>query len=264
MADIKVGNNIYTGVDSIKMDTPDGGTVTFSIGGGASEEGAARLLAEHDANENAHSDLFYINIAKALTEAKAYTDKIAEESGLEVLPDSVRALAEELALRPSGNMIIGNGIESIQIGADGMLEYSKDGNSYSAFSGGGHAIFDSQGRRMVQRARLQFRNVNVTDDGRTTIIDYGSKYDTQDVVLMTGNWVGSEAPWGMTVSLDGLTETDLVELVPTPGITVEQLDALQKANIIGGSQTAGTITIMAYGKLPGMDLPARFIIRRYE
>lgn len=67
-----------------------------------------------------------------------------------------------------------------------------------------------------------------------------------------------------TVSNANITATSAVELLPREnnGITQAQLEALSGAMIIGGTQAAGSIQLVALGDKPTTDIPVTLIIRR--
>ena len=74
--------------------------------------------------------------------------------------------------------------------------------------------------------------------------------------------------WSMakkyTVSNADITATSAVELLPREnnGITQAQLEALSGAMIVGGTQAAGSIQLVALGDKPTTDIPVTLIIRR--
>lgn len=67
-----------------------------------------------------------------------------------------------------------------------------------------------------------------------------------------------------TVSNANITETSAVELLPREnnGITQAQMEALSGAMIVGGTQAAGSIQLVALGDVPTTDIPVTLIIRR--
>lgn len=79
--------------------------------------------------------------------------------------------------------------------------------------------------------------------------------------LSAGVWTGSAAPYSYTLSVPAVTATSANEILPGVSITADQLDLLQSANIQDGGQTAGSITLLAYGGKPTADLPVRIIVR---
>lgn len=82
-----------------------------------------------------------------------------------------------------------------------------------------------------------------------------SSQDT--ATLLASNWVDGV----YVLSLEGVTTTSNQEFLPAVGITTEQLEALQAANIQDGGQTDGNITLKAYGDVPTIDIPIRVIKR---
>lgn len=79
--------------------------------------------------------------------------------------------------------------------------------------------------------------------------------------LPASGWTGSAAPYSQTISVASVTTTSANEILPGASITAEELEALQSANIQDGGQAAGSITLLAYGDLPAIDLPVQFIVR---
>ena len=67
-----------------------------------------------------------------------------------------------------------------------------------------------------------------------------------------------------TLSNSNITATSAVELLPREnnGITQAQLEALSGAMIVGGTQAAGSIQLVALGDVPTTDIPVTLIIRR--
>lgn len=67
-----------------------------------------------------------------------------------------------------------------------------------------------------------------------------------------------------TVSNANITPTSAVELLPREnnGITQAQMEALSGAMIVGGTQAAGSIQLVALGDKPTIDIPVTLIIRR--
>mgnify|MGYP006983328480 CR=1 FL=1 len=84
---------------------------------------------------------------------------------------------------------------------------------------------------------------------------------TAIVSLTAAGWVGDNAPYTRTYSNAAITATNPIELFAPPDITVEQLEALQAANIQGGTQSTGSIVLRAFGEKPAIDIPVGFIIR---
>lgn len=67
-----------------------------------------------------------------------------------------------------------------------------------------------------------------------------------------------------TLSNANITATSAVELLPREnnGVTQAQMEALSGAMIVGGTQAAGSIQLVALGDKPTIDIPVTLIIRR--
>lgn len=79
--------------------------------------------------------------------------------------------------------------------------------------------------------------------------------------LSAAGWTGEAVPYSLEVRVTAITPDCLVELIPGAGITLAELTALQNANIQGGTQRVGRITLLAYGEKPEIDLPVRLVVR---
>lgn len=64
-----------------------------------------------------------------------------------------------------------------------------------------------------------------------------------------------------TISDTLITASSNQEVLPAIGITADQLKALQKAMLVDGGQTAGSLTLTALGTVPTIDIPIRVIFR---
>lgn len=82
-----------------------------------------------------------------------------------------------------------------------------------------------------------------------------------NLTLYASNWSTAKK---YTVSNANITATSAVELLPREnnGITQAQLEALSGAMIVGGTQAAGSIQLIALGDKPTTDIPVTLIIRR--
>lgn len=91
------------------------------------------------------------------------------------------------------------------------------------------------------------------------------KSTSYDVTLLASAWSNGIYTW----EHKDITATCPIELLPQSGITSDQLKALQKANIVGGTQTGtdadsgttGSIQLVAKGTEPAVDIPVKFIVR---
>ena len=78
-----------------------------------------------------------------------------------------------------------------------------------------------------------------------------------DASLTASNWNSTN----YIFSNQNITATNIVELIPSTTITTEEYEALQDAQIIGGAQAVGSITLKAMGAVPTINIPVIFIIR---
>ena len=85
--------------------------------------------------------------------------------------------------------------------------------------------------------------------------------NTTEATLAASSWRGDSAPYTYTLAVSGVTVSSYQEILPALGITKEQLDALQGANIVDGGQSVGSITLKAFGDKPSVDIPIRVIKR---
>lgn len=79
--------------------------------------------------------------------------------------------------------------------------------------------------------------------------------------LTATSWTGTASPFTYSLSITGVTTTSEQEVLPSSSITAAQLEALQAANIVDGGQSAGKITLKAYGDKPTINIPIRVIKR---
>lgn len=82
-----------------------------------------------------------------------------------------------------------------------------------------------------------------------------------DTTILSANWVGDGTPYTNTITVDGVTETNIVDVVLPDSLTSEQITAYQEAQILNGSQAEGSITLNCWGVVPLIDLPVTVIIR---
>ena len=78
-----------------------------------------------------------------------------------------------------------------------------------------------------------------------------------EATLLASGWSGNT----YTLTVSGVTATSTQEILPSVATTVEQLEALQGANIQDGGQSANTIILKAFGEVPTIDIPIRIILR---
>ena len=97
--------------------------------------------------------------------------------------------------------------------------------------------------------------------GYTWILTSAGLSTKVNTTLSASGWSTSKK---YTVSNANITATSAVELLPREnnGITQAQMEALSGAMIVGGTQAAGSIQLVALGDKPTTDIPVTLIIRR--
>ena len=110
-------------------------------------------------------------------------------------------------------------------------------------------------------AKLVYKCVAATGTGYTWEVYSAGRSTKVNLTLNASSW-STEKKY--TVSNANITATSAVELLPREnnGITQAQMEALSGAMIVGGTQAAGSIQLVALGDKPTIDIPVTLIIRR--
>ena len=110
-------------------------------------------------------------------------------------------------------------------------------------------------------AKLVYKCVAATGTGYTWEVYSAGRSTKVNLTLNASSW-STEKKY--TVSNANITATSAVELLPREnnGITQAQMEALSGAMIVGGTQAAGSIQLVALGDKPTTDIPVTLIIRR--
>lgn len=110
-------------------------------------------------------------------------------------------------------------------------------------------------------AKLVYKCVAATGTGYTWEVYSAGRSSKVNLTLYASSWSTAKK---YTVSNANITATSAVELLPREnnGITQAQMEALSGAMIVGGTQAAGSIQLVALGDKPTTDIPVTLIIRR--
>lgn len=87
------------------------------------------------------------------------------------------------------------------------------------------------------------------------------KSTRKDAVLYASAWTGTDSPYSYSLPLEEATADNNIEILPPPDLTLEQYEQMEAAKITGGTQEDGSITLMAYGDRPDIDLPVVILVR---
>lgn len=79
--------------------------------------------------------------------------------------------------------------------------------------------------------------------------------------IHASGWSSDGPPYMNTIAVDGVTDTNIVDVVLPDTLTVDQIVAYQEAQILNGSQITGSITLNCWGVVPIIDLPVTVIVR---
>lgn len=110
-------------------------------------------------------------------------------------------------------------------------------------------------------AKLVYHCTGAAATGYTWEVYSAGRSTKVNTTLYASSWSTAKK---YTVSNANITATSAVELLPREnnGITQAQMEALSGAMIVGGTQAAGSIQLVALGDKPTTDIPVTLIIRR--
>ncbi len=84
---------------------------------------------------------------------------------------------------------------------------------------------------------------------------------TVNAMVVASGWSGESAPYMNTIRIAGVTTTSIVDISLRASPTMEQVSACASAMIVDGGQSDGSITLMAMGDKPEIDIPIVAVIR---
>lgn len=110
-------------------------------------------------------------------------------------------------------------------------------------------------------AKLVYHCTGAAATGYTWEVYSAGRSTKVNTTLSASGWSTAKK---YTLSNSNITPTSAVELLPREnnGITQAQMEALSGAMIVGGTQAAGSIQLVALGDVPTVDIPVTIIIRR--
>lgn len=103
---------------------------------------------------------------------------------------------------------------------------------------------------------------HITDLERTAWNGKVSKSILATATVTAAGWTGTAAPYSQTITVAGAKpEPTRIEVQPTSNATADQWAAWRAALIRGGTQGTDSITLLADGDKPGIDIPIAVTIR---
>ena len=121
-----------------------------------------------------------------------------------------------------------------------------------------HATSDVTGLDTTLAGKASSIHTHTISDvtGLQTALDGKAiKAVAENKTLLASAWVGASAPFTLDLAVTGVTATSIQDWSTGLSITSAELLALQKANIVDGGQSAGTVTFKAFGVKPTIDIP---------
>lgn len=92
-------------------------------------------------------------------------------------------------------------------------------------------------------------------------VEFAITSNKLDVTLKANEWRGSSAPYTYRITAGSVLPISNQDVTFSENATFEQIKALQKANIVGGSQGMGYFELKAYGAKPNIDVPVSVLVR---
>lgn len=101
--------------------------------------------------------------------------------------------------------------------------------------------------------------LSVGTDGYVSLVDKSSIRTTATIGT---TWEGSSAPYTQTITVTGVTATNVVEISLPTNATAAQVEAYNSLVLQDGGQSANSITLRAFGEKNTTTIPINIIIRR--
>lgn len=90
---------------------------------------------------------------------------------------------------------------------------------------------------------------------------YAAIKSKQTTATIGTTWDGASAPYTQTISISGVKVNSIVEISLPSNATAAQVAAFQKLNLQDGGQTAGSITLRAFGTKNTISIPVNVVVR---
>lgn len=75
-------------------------------------------------------------------------------------------------------------------------------------------------------------------------------------------WKGSSVPYTQTITADGVTADDVIEIALPNTVSAAQVEAFNSLMLQDGGQTDGAFTLRAFGVVNTVNIPINIIVRR--
>lgn len=105
-------------------------------------------------------------------------------------------------------------------------------------------------------------DTETTDDLQEQIDRKAFKSAVYEMEIQSANWsTNNTAPFTNEMEVEGVTESNIVEIGLSENATSNQVKAWNNANIVDGGQSEGSITLRAWGMKPTENIPVNVIVR---
>ena len=135
-----------------------------------------------------------------------------------------------------------------QASTDAAAAASSATSAYNAAAAAQKSADDAAAAVTTEQTRAEAAEKKLADSMKST---------TVPTTLYAETWTNGS----YTLTNDLITSTSNQEIIPGVGITAEQYNALSKAMVVDGGQSAGSLTLKALGTVPTVDIPIRVIYR---
>ena len=106
---------------------------------------------------------------------------------------------------------------------------------------------------------IEQRLSSIESTGTPDISGKANRYKSHSVTLYYYSWYGSSAPYTYTVSVNGVTSTNDVQVILN-STSSSVASAWMNAAIVNGTQSTNSITLYAYGKKPASNIPITVLV----
>lgn len=160
---------------------------------------------------------------------------------------------------------IGKAITELQTAVSGKVSISQSADEKGKFlsvgTDGNVTAVDNPANSCVlkwQGTAASGKTLAVGTDGYVTAVD---KSSTKTTATIGTTWTGSSAPYTQAISITGVTADSVVEISLPTNATAAQVSAYNDLVLQDGGQSAGQITLRAFGSKNTITIPINVIIR---
>lgn len=75
-------------------------------------------------------------------------------------------------------------------------------------------------------------------------------------------WTGAAAPYTQTITVEGVTANDVIEISLPNGVSAAQVEEFNSLMLQDGGQADGSFTLCAFGEINSVNIPINIIVRR--